>query len=84
MNEETQHFCEGVTTYYNSWLSWSNMSCTGECQEPANKAQTGADLDYQESNTIKVAWSVSDDETGITHCDWAVGKSSPLNDNHNG
>lgn len=35
---------------------------------------TGEDLDSWKENTVYVNWKVTDDESGLDYCEWAIGK----------
>lgn len=37
---------------------------------------TGEDLDSWKESTVYVNWKVTDDESGLDYCEWAIGKYS--------
>lgn len=37
---------------------------------------TGEDLDSWKENTVYVNWKVTDDESGLDYCEWAIGKNN--------
>ncbi|XP_046562884.1 uncharacterized protein LOC124271767 [Haliotis rubra] len=40
----------------------------------------GRDEDYQTSGVVSVYWQVRDEESGVEHCDWAIGRTRGSSD----
>ncbi|XP_067663316.1 uncharacterized protein [Haliotis asinina] len=40
----------------------------------------GRDEDYQTSGVVSVYWQVRDEESGVEHCDWAIGRARGSSD----
>lgn len=38
-----------------------------------NSNVTGEDNDFWKENTVYVNWKVTDDESGLDYCEWAIG-----------